>query len=144
MQENGLPVLPYLYMNMLWQIACMATWMRLSNPDYVPTLQKIVHAAHNVQHILTVSASTTLNTPSETSLWTLTSMCTRSSALLHIVQRLGHFSWDLDVQSMLERALLTEFLPVTAKVDIEELLKPSRIKKVSPRVCVLLAFTMWM
>jgi hypothetical protein len=63
MQEDGSPVLPHLYTNMLRQMARMATRTRPSNPDYVPTLQKIVHAARDVQHILTVSASATLDTP---------------------------------------------------------------------------------
>jgi hypothetical protein len=64
-------------------------------------------------------------------------------ALLRIARRLARFSWDLDVRSMLERALLTEFLPATEKAGIEELLEASGIKKVSPAVRALLAFAMW-
>jgi hypothetical protein len=63
MQEDGSPVLPHLYTNMLRQMARMTAWVRPSNPDYIPTLQKIVHAARDVQHLLTVSASSTLDTP---------------------------------------------------------------------------------
>lgn len=63
MQEDGSPVLPHLYTNMLRQMARMTAWIRPSDPDYIPTLQKIVHAARDVQHLLTVSASSTLDTP---------------------------------------------------------------------------------
>jgi hypothetical protein len=38
---------------------------------------------------------------------------------------------------MLERALLTEFLPTTEKAGVEELLEVSGIEKISPAVRVL-------
>ena len=63
MQEDGGPVLPHLYTNMLRQMARMAARARPSDPDYIPTLQKIVHAARDVQHLLSISASATLDTP---------------------------------------------------------------------------------
>lgn len=59
-------------------------------------------------------------------------------ALLRIARRLARFSWDLDVRTMLERALLTEFLPATEKVGVEELLEENGFKKISPAVRVLL------
>jgi hypothetical protein len=37
---------------------------------------------------------------------------------------------------MLERALLTEFLPATEKVGVEELLEENGLKKISPAVRV--------
>ena len=37
---------------------------------------------------------------------------------------------------MLERALLTEFLPATEKTGVEELLEDAGIKKISPVVCI--------
>jgi hypothetical protein len=58
-------------------------------------------------------------------------------ALLRIARRLARFLRDLDVRSMLERALLTEFLPTTEKAGVEELLEVSGIKKISPAVRVL-------
>ena len=63
MQEDGGPVLPHLYTNMLRQMARMAVRARASHPDYIPSLQKIVHAARDVQHLLSISASATLDTP---------------------------------------------------------------------------------
>ena len=59
-------------------------------------------------------------------------------ALLRIARRLAHFPRDLDIRSMLERALLTEFLPATEKAGVKELLEEGRIKKTSPAVRVLL------
>ncbi|KAI0265323.1 AAA domain-containing protein [Gloeopeniophorella convolvens] len=53
-------------------------------------------------------------------------------ALLRIARRLARFPWDRDVRSMLERALLTEFLPATEKAGVEELLEGVGIKKLSP------------
>ena len=63
MQEDGGPVLPHLYTNMLRQMTRMAVRARASDPDYIPSLQKIVHAARDVQHLLSISASATLDTP---------------------------------------------------------------------------------
>ena len=64
MQEDGSPVLPHLYTNMLRQMARMAARMKPSDADYIPSLQKIVHAARDVQNLLTVSTTvTTLDTP---------------------------------------------------------------------------------
>jgi hypothetical protein len=64
-------------------------------------------------------------------------------ALLRIARRITRFPWDLDVRSMLERALLTESLPATKKAGVEELLEASRIKKISPAVRVPLILVMW-
>ena len=55
-------------------------------------------------------------------------------ALLRIARRLARFPWDQDIRRMLERALLTEFLPTTEKVGVEELLEDAGIKKISPAV----------
>ena len=64
MQEDGSPVLPHLYTNMLRQMARMAARMKSSDADYIPSLQKIVHAARDVQNLLTVSTTmTTLDAP---------------------------------------------------------------------------------
>lgn len=64
-------------------------------------------------------------------------------ALLRIARRLARFPWDLDVRSMLERALLTDFLPATEKAGVEELLEESGIKKISPAVRMLLVLTVY-
>ncbi|KAH9160345.1 hypothetical protein EDB89DRAFT_2081954 [Lactarius sanguifluus] len=53
-------------------------------------------------------------------------------ALLRIARRLARFPWDQDTRRMLERALLTDFLPATEKVGVEELLEDAGIKKISP------------
>lgn len=64
MQEDGSPVLPHLYTNMLRQMARMAARMKPSDADHIHSLQKIVHAARDVQNLLTVSTTvTTLDTP---------------------------------------------------------------------------------
>jgi von Willebrand factor A domain-containing protein 8 len=63
-------------------------------------------------------------------------------ALLRIARRLARFPWDLDVRSMFERALLTEFLPATEKAAVEELLEAHGIKRISPAVCTLLVLAM--
>ena len=55
-------------------------------------------------------------------------------ALLRIARRLARFPWDQDVRSMLERALLMEFLPATEKAGVEELLEEAGIRKISPVV----------
>jgi hypothetical protein len=64
-------------------------------------------------------------------------------ALLRIARMVARFPWDLDVRSMLERALLTEFLPATEKAGVEELLEASGIRKVSPAVRAPLILAMW-
>ncbi|KAH9028964.1 AAA domain-containing protein [Lactarius pseudohatsudake] len=53
-------------------------------------------------------------------------------ALLRIARRLARFPWDRDTRKMLERALLTDFLPATEKAGVEELLEDVGIKKISP------------
>ena len=65
MQEDGSPVLPHLYTNMLRQMARMAVRARPSDADYIPSLQKIVHAARDVQNLVSVSTAVTatLDTP---------------------------------------------------------------------------------
>ena len=65
MQEDGSPVLPHLYTNMLRQMARMAVRAKPSDADYIPSLQKIVHAARDVQNLVTMSTATvkTLDTP---------------------------------------------------------------------------------
>jgi len=65
MQEDGSPVLPHLYTNMLRQMARMAARARPSDADYIPNLQKIVQAAREVEHQLGISTATaaTLDTP---------------------------------------------------------------------------------
>ena len=65
MQEDGSPVLPHLYTNMLRQMARMVARMKPSDAGYIPSLQKIVHAARDVQHFVTMSTATvkTLDTP---------------------------------------------------------------------------------
>jgi hypothetical protein len=65
MQEDGSPLLPHLYTNMLRQMARLAARARASDADYISSLQKIVHAARDVQNLLSVSATvtTTLDTP---------------------------------------------------------------------------------
>jgi hypothetical protein len=65
MQEDGSPVLPHLYTNMLRQMARMAARAKPSDAEYIPNLQKIVHAARDVQNLVTVSTATvkTLDTP---------------------------------------------------------------------------------
>ena len=55
-------------------------------------------------------------------------------ALLRIARRLARFPWDQDVRSMLERALLMEFLPAAEKAGVEELLEEAGIRKISPVV----------
>ncbi len=55
-------------------------------------------------------------------------------ALLRIARRLARFPWDQDMRRMLEKALLTEFLPATEKAGVEELLEDAGIKKISPAV----------
>ena len=65
MQEDGSPVLPHLYTNMLRQMARMAARAKPSDADYIPSLQKIVHAARDIQNLVTMSTATvkTLDTP---------------------------------------------------------------------------------
>ena len=64
MQEDGSPILPHLYTNMLRQMARMAVRARPSDADYILSLQRIVHAARDVQNLVSVSATvTTLDTP---------------------------------------------------------------------------------
>ncbi|KAH8980661.1 AAA domain-containing protein [Lactarius akahatsu] len=53
-------------------------------------------------------------------------------ALLRIARRLARFPWDQDMRKMLERALLTDFLPATERAGVEELLEDVGIKKISP------------
>ncbi|KAH9007354.1 AAA domain-containing protein, partial [Lactarius deliciosus] len=53
-------------------------------------------------------------------------------ALLRIARRLARFPWDQGIRRMLERALLTDFLPATEKAGVEELLEDAGIKKTSP------------
>ncbi|KAH8984497.1 AAA domain-containing protein [Lactarius hatsudake] len=53
-------------------------------------------------------------------------------ALLRIARRLARFLWDQDTRKMLERALLTDFLPATEKAGVEELLEDAGVKKISP------------
>lgn len=55
-------------------------------------------------------------------------------ALLRIARRLARFPWDQGTRRMLERALLTEFLPATEKAGVEELLEDAGINKISPVV----------
>ncbi|KAH9028969.1 AAA domain-containing protein [Lactarius pseudohatsudake] len=52
--------------------------------------------------------------------------------LLRIARRLARFPWDQDTRKMLERALLTDFLPATEKAGVEELLEDAGVKKISP------------
>ena len=65
MQEDGSPVLPHLYTNMLRQMARMAVRAKPSDADYISSLQKIVQAARDVQNLVTMSTATvkTLDTP---------------------------------------------------------------------------------
>jgi hypothetical protein len=63
MQDDGSPVLPHLYTNMFRQMARMAARAKSSDPDYIPNLQKMVHTAREVQHLLSISATVTLDTP---------------------------------------------------------------------------------
>ena len=63
MQQDGAPVLPHLYTNMFRQMARMAARAKPSDPDSIPTLQKMVHTAREVQHLLSISAAVTLDTP---------------------------------------------------------------------------------
>ncbi|KAH9065793.1 hypothetical protein EDB87DRAFT_1783763 [Lactarius vividus] len=63
MQEDGSPVLPHLYTNMFRQMARMAARAKPSDPDTIPNLQKMVHTAREVQHLLSISTSVTLDTP---------------------------------------------------------------------------------
>ncbi|KAI0308155.1 hypothetical protein B0F90DRAFT_1665042 [Multifurca ochricompacta] len=63
MQEDGSPVLPHLYTNMLRQMARMAARTKPSDPDYIHSLQKIVHTAREIQHLLSISTIATLDTP---------------------------------------------------------------------------------
>ncbi|KAI9460533.1 hypothetical protein BJY52DRAFT_1262248 [Lactarius psammicola] len=63
MEEDGSPVLPHLYTNMFRQMARMATRAKPSDPDYIPNLQKMVHTAREVQHLLSISTTVTLDTP---------------------------------------------------------------------------------
>ena len=63
MQDDGSPVLPHLYTNMFRQMARMATRAKSSDPDYIPSLQKMVHTAREVQHLLSISTTVTLDTP---------------------------------------------------------------------------------
>ena len=65
MQDDGSPVLPYLYTNMLRQMARMAARAKPSDANYIPSLQKIVHAARDVQNLVTVSTASVkmLDTP---------------------------------------------------------------------------------
>ncbi|KAI0278122.1 hypothetical protein BGY98DRAFT_975498, partial [Russula aff. rugulosa BPL654] len=65
MQEDGSPVLPHLYTNMLRQMARMAVRAKPSDVDYISSLQKIVQAARDVQNLVTMSTATvkTLDTP---------------------------------------------------------------------------------
>ncbi|KAH8990895.1 AAA domain-containing protein [Lactarius hatsudake] len=53
-------------------------------------------------------------------------------ALLRIARRLARFPWDQDTRKMLERALLTDFLPATERAGVEGLLEDAGIKKTSP------------
>ena len=63
MQEDGSPVLPHLYTNMFRQMARMAARAKPSDPDSIPNLQKMVHTAREVQHLLSISTTVTLDTP---------------------------------------------------------------------------------
>ncbi|KAH8981377.1 hypothetical protein EDB86DRAFT_3087168 [Lactarius hatsudake] len=53
-------------------------------------------------------------------------------ALLRTARRLARSLWDQDTRKMLERALLTDFLPATEKAGVEELLEDAGVKKISP------------
>jgi hypothetical protein len=60
MQEDGSPVLPHIYTNMLRQMARMASQTKFSDdPDCITTLQRIVHTAREVQHLLSISTTVT-------------------------------------------------------------------------------------
>ena len=64
MQEDGSPIIPHVYTNMLRQMARIAGRARPSDADYIPSLQKIVHAARDVQNLVNVSTTvTTLGMP---------------------------------------------------------------------------------
>jgi hypothetical protein len=63
MQQDGSPVLPHLYTNMFRQMARMAARAKPSDPDYIFNLQKMVHDAREVQHLLSISTTVTLDTP---------------------------------------------------------------------------------
>jgi len=86
MQEDGSPVLPHLYTNMARQMARMAVRANPSDPDYIPNLQKIVHTTREVQNLLSINTTVTLDTP----LW---------NQLMDTYQRAGAFEdarriWD--------------------------------------------------
>lgn len=88
MQEDGSPVLPHLYTNMLRQMARMAARAKPSDPDYISSLQKIVHAARDVQNLVTMSTATV--TALDTPFW---------NQLMDTYQRAGAFEdarrvWD--------------------------------------------------
>ena len=65
MQEDGSPVLPHLYTNLLRQMARMAARARPSDADYILNLQKIVQSTRDIQNLVTMSTATvkTLDTP---------------------------------------------------------------------------------
>ncbi|KAI9512525.1 hypothetical protein F5148DRAFT_973443 [Russula earlei] len=63
MQEDGSPVLPHLYTNMLRQMARMAARARPSDADHIPAMQGIVLAARDVQHQFSIGAAATLDAP---------------------------------------------------------------------------------
>ena len=85
MQEDGSPVLPHLYTNLLRQLARMSARPKPS----IPNLQKIVHAAREVQDLVTMSTNTIVQMD-DTPFW---------NQLMDTYQRAGAFEdarkvWD--------------------------------------------------
>ena len=65
MQDDGSPVLPHLYTNMLRQMARMTMRARPSDADYISSLQTVVQATRDIQNLVTMSTATVkrLDTP---------------------------------------------------------------------------------
>ena len=62
MQDDGSPVVPHLYTNMFRQMVRWAKSANPSNPAHIISLQKLVHTAREVQHLLSISTTVTLDT----------------------------------------------------------------------------------
>lgn len=57
--------------------------------------------------------------------------------LVRIARRLALYPQDVDLQSIISRSLLAEFLPATEKMNLNTMLEDSNIFKLTPPVSIL-------
>lgn len=55
--------------------------------------------------------------------------------LVRIARRLALYPQDTDLQLIIQRSLLVEFLPATEKMNLNTMLEDSNIFKLTPPVC---------